>query len=224
MDHSKYFKRKGDQVIFVGKSLEIMIPMRYESLGCLDIGEKVRSLAIFDMIIDGQKTGYLLPAKISIEPLEIETVLIDGDRFLKLKLVNESVFISNTKVVADEHLAYLIFYELIYIGRTPKFIDYENHAFIFDAVSEVTGIKFPTDHVVFEMMTEMLHRDPTDLSVLYRHTDMKGKPRTIPLNLVSQAALSTTSKIVGSYDEDGFDAALVNASDIPSDIEDLLRQ
>jgi len=224
MDYSKYFVRKGDKVIFVGKSLEIFIPMRYEPLGCLEIGESVRTLALFDMVVDGTPVGYMLPAKITMTPHETDTVMQNGKRFLKVRLINNDVFMENTKVVADQQIAYLIFYELVYGGRTPKFITYDNNAFIFDVVSKVTGITFPTDHVVFEMMTEMLHRDAEDLSVLYRHTDMKKPPRTIPLSMVSHAALSTTSKIVGSYDEDGIDAALVNASDIPSDIEDLLRQ
>lgn len=224
MDYSKYFTRDGDSIIFIGNTLEIMIPMRYESIGVLEMGESIKTLALFDMLLDGTQVGYFLPAKISITPHAIETVMKDGVRFLKATLIKHNVFIANTKIVADQQLAYLIFYELIYSGHTPRFINYDNNGFIFDVVSKVTGIQFPTDHVVFEMMTAMLHRSSDDLNVLYRHTDMKKPPRIIPLRMVSHAALSTTSKIVGSYDEDGIDAALVNASDVPSDIEDLLRQ
>ncbi len=223
MDHTKYFTRKKDTVIFTGKRLEIFIPLRYKTHGCLEVGEVVKALAVFDMTIDGKPSGYLLPAKITIEPTDIEDVFVDGQKYQKLTLYSGDVFIKNTIIVSDNHLAYVVFYEMIYGGNMPKFIGYNELPFVFDTVSAITGISFPTDHVVFEMMSSVLHRDPNDLNVLYRHTDMMKPPRNIPLRLVSHASLSTTSKIVGAYAGDGMDNALVNASDHHSEIEDLLR-
>jgi hypothetical protein len=225
MSFGKYFKRVKDTVYFEGEKLEIFIPTRYEGHGCLDMTDTVRTLAIFDMKINGSiDLGYMLPAKVTIEPTDIEIVMKDGNRYAKLTLTKGDAFLKNTTVVRDTQLAYIIFYEMVYGGRTPNFIDYDQTAFIFDVVTEVTGVRFPTDHAVFEMMSAMLHRSQDDISLQYRLTDMKKPARNIPLSLVSHAALSTTSKIVGAYMDNGIDASLVNASDIPSEIEDLLRQ
>jgi hypothetical protein len=225
MSFEKFFKRIKDTVYFEGDSLEIFIPTRYESHGCLDMTNVVRTLAIFDMKINGSiDTGYMLPAKITIEPNDIEVVMINGNRFAKLTLTKGDVFMKNTNVIRDSQLAYIVFYEMVYGGRTPNFIDYNQNAFVFDEVTRITGVTFPTDHAIFEMMSAMLHRSQDDISVQYRLTDMKKPARNIPLSLVSHAAISTTSKIVGAYMDDGIDASLVNASDVPSEIEDLLRQ
>src|SRR5210317_1030474 len=100
MSYKQYFKRTGDKVIFTGSKLEIWIPMRYESLGVLDIGESVSTLGIFDMKVnDSEDVGYLLPAKISIEPTSIDTVIKDGNRYAKLTLLKNNVFITNANVV-----------------------------------------------------------------------------------------------------------------------------
>jgi hypothetical protein len=220
----QYFVKKDNKVYFTGKTLNICIPMRYESLGALEIGEHISALGIFDMEINGEPCGFFLPAKIGIEPHEVNRIVVDGERCLYITILNGGVFIRNTNVVQDTHLGYVIFYEMVYGGNLPKFITYNNHAFMFDEVTKVTGLKFSTDHTVFEVMTSLLYRSKDDLGVLYRHTSMKHPPKLIPLRLVSHAATSTTSRIVGAYDEDGFDAALVNASEINSEIEDLLRR
>ena len=224
MKNDNLFKIVGKTVLFVGNKLEILIPDRYAQHGCLELTNEVKTLGVFDMKVNGKDSGYLLPARITIIPSEMETITVGTDKFVRLTLYENDVFIKNRDVVMDEQLAYVVFYEIIYGGNAPKFLTYDDKVFLFDTVSEVTGISFPTDHVVFEMMVALLHRDKKDISLQYRLGDMKDEPMNIPLRLVSHAALSTTSKIVGSYMDDGIDAALVNSSDINSDIEDLLRQ
>lgn len=225
MANEKYFKKSKDSLIFTSKTLEVYVPVRYGQHGCLDVSENVQALGIFDMVIDGTvKSGMLLPAKITMKPNNIETILRDGERHLKLTFLKDDVFIVDTHVVQDEHIAYVMFYEFVYGGKVPKFMTYDQLGFIFEKAEEVTGIKFPTNSAVFEMMNGALHRDATDLNKFYRLTDMKKDPLRIPLRTVAHAATSTTTKIVGSYDNEGFDAALVNAADTPSEIENLLRR
>lgn len=224
MDNSKYFKMSKDSMIFIGNTLEVYIPVRYGQHGCLDVSESVKALAIFDMTINGSiDSGMLLPAKVTMKPNNIENILRDGERFQKLTFTKDDVFIVDTHVVKDEHVAYVMFYEFVYGGKTPRFMTYDKIGFIFEEAVQVTGINFPTNSAVFEMMTAVLHRDPKDLTKFYRLTDMKSEPLRIPLRTVAHAATSTTTKIVGSYDNEGFDAALINAADIPSEIENLLR-
>lgn len=224
MDKSKYFKKVKDSLIFIGKKLEAYVPVRYGQHGALEIGENVKALAIFDMTInDSIETGMMLPAKVTMKPNNIETILRDGERFQKLTFTNDDVFIVNSNVVRDEHIGYVMFYEFIFSGKVPRFMTYEHIGFIFEKAEEVTGISFPTNSAIFEMMISVLHRDPKDITKFYRHTDMKVDPLRIPLRTVAHAATSTTTKIVGSYDNEGYDAALINASDVPSEIENLLR-
>ena len=141
-----------------------------------------------------------------------------------MEFVKNDTFIKNVNVVRDSQLAYIIFYEMVYCGKVPDFITYDMMATVFDVVTDVTGVKFPADHVVFEMMTAMLHRDQNNIGTQYRHSDMEKSPLNIPMKLVSHAAISTTARIIGGYMDEGINSSLVNASEIPGDIENLLRK
>ena len=220
----KYFKQVKDTVYFTGDTLEIYLPMRYEDKGVMKIGTEVSTMGIFDMKINSEiDTGYFLPASITINPTDIEYVSTSDEKFAKLILKKDDIFIKNVTVVQEWYMGYLVFYEILYSGKVPKSLKYEDLGFIFDIVTEVTGVDFAVDHAVVEMLPAMLHRDKDNINLLYRLTDMKKKPRTIPMRLVSHAALSTTGKVVGAYMADGVEAAMLNPSDTPSFIEDILR-
>jgi len=224
MSNNKYFKKVKDSLIFIGNTLDVYIPVRYGQHGCLDISESVIALGIFDMTINGNiESGMMIPAKIKMKPNDINSMLLNGERYQKLTFLKDDIVIHDTHVVKDEHIAYVMFYEFIFSGKAPKFLTYEKLGFIFEKAVEVTGIKFPTNMAVFEMMISALHRDPEDLTKFYRLTNMKKKPLQIPMRSVAHAATSTTTKIVGSYDNEGYDAALVNAAETSSEIENLLR-
>jgi len=225
MDYDKYFKiDKTDAVIFIGNKLEIHIPKRYENHGCVEIGEEVKTLAIFDMIInDSVDTGYFLPAHICIIPTNIETVNINNKTYFKLTLYKGDVFIKNINVVKNPQLAFVMFYEFIFLGNMPKFIDYNKSAFIFDKVKDICGINFRSNKVVFEIMSAHLYRTENDLTQPYRLTDMKNEPVNIPLRAVTHAATSTSSKLIGSYYSSAINSALVNQANESSQVEDLLR-
>lgn len=225
MEYGKYFKEnKNNSITFVGDKLEILIPKRYEQHGCLEITEEVKTLSIFDMIInDTIHCGYFLPAHIYIIPTNVENVLIGNKQHIKLTLFKGDVFIKNINIVKNPQIAFVVFYEFIFLGNTPKFIDYDKSAFLFDSVQEICGINFRSNRVVFEIMSAHLYRTEQDLMKPYRLTDMRKKPIAIPLRSVNHAATSTSSKIIGSYYSAAINSSLVNQADEPSKVEDLLR-
>jgi len=219
----KGFKRVGNTYVFTGMTLDVYIPTRFEAHGCLEINETLSTLGIFDMDIDGAPSGLLLGAIIEMAPSSISTIMRDNKRFVKASFVNGDIFMTHDEVMQDQRLAYVIFYELMYGGHVPRFLKYDDDAFVFDKVSELINVNFRTDHVIFEMMTALTHRDKNNLNLQYRHTDMKTKPTRIPYRQIVQIAASTTSRIAGSYMDDGIDVSLINAAETNSEGEDLLR-
>lgn len=217
------FKQVGDTVFFMGDKLEIFIPMRYETRGVLLIEADITTLGIFDMKVNGKDSGYYLPGKITMEPTEINYISKPDGKYLVAVLHKNDVFIKNINIIQEWYAGYLVFYDMLYSGYMPDFLKYEDSGFLFDTITEVTGVGFPVDHVVFEMISAMLYRDPDDVTKLYRLSDTKKAPKNIPMRLVSHASMSTTGKIVGAYMTDGVESALVNPSDTPSDLENLLR-
>lgn len=215
---------KNNSVRFMGEKLEVLISKRYESHGCLSISDKITVLAIFDMVLDDKYSlGFYLPSIITTEPSENEVVSDEGTSIIKFTYYKEDVFIKNTELVKQSFIGYILFYEFVYLGVKPKFIDYEFSSSLFDNVKKICDVKIPANRVVFEMISSHLYRDADDVKVLYRHTDMKKPPVSIPLLDVSHAAISTTARIVGSYFNAAVDSSLVNASDANSRLEDLLR-
>jgi hypothetical protein len=225
MNFDTYFETKGKSVIFKGDLLEIFVPIRYSQHKYLDIINTVSTIGVFDMTINKTiETGYLLGAVIEIIPSDITTVTIGKDKFVKLILNKNDVFIKDTNVIKDQKISYVLFYEIFLSGHYPKFLTYNDCISLFDMVSKANGDTFSSDHMIFEMIISILFRDKNNLPTLYRYTDMNDGYVTIPLRTIAHVAQSTTGKIMGSYMNEGLDAAIVNAGDaVPNEIEDLLR-
>ncbi len=224
MDYSKYFEQKKNTVYFIGDKLEVFIPKRYENHGCLEVSTVVQVLGMFDMTINDEiKVGYALPAMIAIEASEMANVSVGDTKFLKLTLFKGDAFIKDIEVVQNPSLAYVIFYEFINNGSPPAYVNYSNISELFGDVKEVNNISFGVDHVMFEMMYSQLFRDPNNINLLYRLTDMSGQALQIALSAVSHMSTSTTSKLVGSYFANSINAALNTENKVPSKIEELYR-
>ena len=227
MNITQFFKQEKNKVIFTGDELTIWIPERYKGKSCLKISKVVQSLGIFSMQIKSNgKTynfGYFLPRLINIEPTEILSDTQDENKFVKLVLYTNNVFIQSTELVKTSSVSYTAFYEFINSANIPSFINYDDKAFLFDKVSSETGVKFRVDHAIFEIIFAHLCKSQDDFSVQYRLTDMKKKEFQIPLSDVSHASVSTTSRLVGSYFSNGISSSLVEDNINPTTIENILR-
>lgn len=223
--NSQYFKKDKGKMIFTGKTLEILIPLRYEMHDCLIIENTVKTLGFFDMTINGSiKSGFKLAAMVEITPSETEQVTKGTDTFFKLTLYKGDVFLNDIHYVKNTKLAYVLFYEMTYSGNYPSFLNHEDSVTIYDYVSSVTGMSFNANHAILEMMASQLARSSDDISKLYRLTDMSKKPKVLGLHSIAQLASSVTSKLNGAYMRQGLESSLANESaQTNSDIEDLLR-
>lgn len=223
-EFSEFFKRVNNQVIFTGDRLEVRIPRRYENYDMLVIADDVKTLAIFELIINDElRTGCMLPAIINMEPSDTYLSTVDGQDVAVLVFTKGDVFMSNTAVIRNPNIAYVMFVEFVSLGNMPKFLDYNDTAFIFDKASEICGVNFPVNHAVFEMIYAHLCRNPRQVTQYYRHTDMSEPHEFIRLRSVSYGPDSTTARMLGSYFNDAVDASLVHPSENRSELEDLLR-
>jgi|BioPla2DNA2_1021312.scaffolds.fasta_scaffold97474_2 hypothetical protein len=225
MDIGRYLKIKSDKsAVFTGNEAIATISRRYENYKLLFVADTVRTLGIFDLEIDGHKVGFMLPASIDMCPSKVEDIKIDDENYVKCTFNKGDTFMVDTRVVQSANLAYTIFAEFVEKGKMPKFMKYEDYAFIFDTVQDVTGIKIPANHVTFEIIYAFLSRKHDDYTVQYRHTDMKKPNMFLRLSDTAHASFSVTSKLVSSYLSDGINAAIVNEAENESKLEELLRQ
>ena len=225
-DFSKYLVEnpKTGVVAFMGDTLEVFIPKAFERHGCLEIANDVFTLGLFDMRLNGGKwLGYTLPAHIHMSPSKIENETLGDMDCAKLTFNKGDLFMLSTTIVKNGYLAYVCFYEYIFMGMRHRFMSYDMISKLFITVQEVCGINLNTDQVVFELISSHLHRSPESLKLFYRLTDMAKAPVALPMKDVAHTTMSTNSKLVGPYLSDSINASLVNAADQKSKNENLLR-
>jgi len=224
MDLNKHLqKNKSGEVIVTGGPISIMIPRSYEKYKRLNITDEIDTLAMFEITIDNETKEFFLPASIIMKPSVVQYVTTEGQDYVSATFDKGDIFIKNTRVVKNGYIAYIIFSEYIEKGQIPRYLNYNNLAFIFDTIQRITGCKLPAEHATFEMIYAHLSRDQHQLSTPYRLTPMTTPPKFLKLKDVPHAATSTTAKLVGSYLKDSIINNTVNAADDVSDIEELLR-
>lgn len=220
----KFFLEKDGTVIFTGNELECYIPERYIKANYLHIGETISALGIFAMRINDEvDCGIQLPAIIEIAHSDLYEKTIDDQLFKVCVLKKNDRFMISTKVMQVEEIGYFIWREFLSGGRLPSFITYEDIATLFDDLGEIAGRGMAGNHGVLEVILSHIFRDSKDLTVKYRHTNMKEPPARVTLRDVSYGPSSTSSRILGSYSELGLNSALVNQSAENHEIEDLFR-
>lgn len=225
-DISPYFKydEKKHTMTFIGDTLEIRIPKRFDAYGLLNITDVVECLGIMDLIIDGTYNAHLhLLALLTVEPSEVSVKMIEGQEYQILTLYNGDRFISNTVVVKNQSIVYALYVEFITRGNIIYTMGYQDLIWLFDSVKQMCDTSLPVDHAIFEMLYAHLARDGQDKFKQYRHTDMKAPFEFVGLKSVSFAPDSTTARLLGAYYADGEMASLLHTNEDRQVFEDLLR-
>lgn len=226
MSNLNYFKTQGKKLIFTGNKLEAYVPLRFEIHNCLFVGETVKTIGFFDMVINSTiPSGLRVSALVEMAPTSVETTTIDGDSFLKLTFQPGDVFLVTTDYVRSKRLSYVLFYEMTYGGHYPKFVDNTLSGMIYNYVNRDTGLKVDLNQAMYELMDAHLSRSKDDVNILWRLTDMTQPPNRVGLHRQAQLTTSVTSKLSGSYLKQGLESALsMDPKNLQrSDSEDLLR-
>ena len=209
---------------FISSSLEVYIPQRYSVYNLLNIADTVTTLGIVDLVIDQKyHAGLMILATIEIEPDDVEKVMINDLQYIKLILSNGCKFIKNTERIADSSIVYAIWVEFVERGKLIYNLNYDTLATIFNQSKSMCDLNIPVDAVVFEVIFSSLCKDCDNLTIPYRLTDMTKPYKMIGLRNVGYAMTGTTSRLLGSYFQQGLNSALIQTSTQHSEIEDLLR-
>ena len=225
-DIDRFFEYDDKQktMTFTGNSLIVYIPYRYSSYNLLTLADRVTTLAVIDLVIDDEfQAGLLMLTTIEIEPDEVSTIMVGDLQYVKLTLSNGSVFIHNTDRIANGDIVYALWMEAITRGNLPYFIGYEALSTLFDQSKSMCDHNLPVEHSVLEIVYSKLARKADDLTVQYRHTDMKEDFAMIALRDIGYANDSTTARLMGSYFSQGLNSSLLQTTTEHSQIEDLLR-
>lgn len=224
---TEYFKfsETDHSFVFTGDTLEIYIPERYQEKGFLQLGEHVSVLGIFSMKInDKEEVGFLLPAMINMDPIDIAETTINGEKYFVCTLNKGCVFHDSDVVLQNNGTGYFMWNEFLALGHMPKFITYGNIIGLFDNLAKYSGLNLNGAHTILELIYAHMFRDANNMTKFYRHTDMSKPPAMINLHDVAYGATTTHSRIAGSYTSIGLNSALLNQETKNNELEDIFRQ
>lgn len=219
------YNEKDNKFYVTCNKLQCYIPKRYEDKDYLHIADTVTTLGIFTMIVDDKyEYGLNFPSLVTMTPDIIDQETKDDKRYYVCTLHKGSIFHNTNISIKNSHIGYDMWMEFLTQNNRPSFLNYNNIISLYDNVSDCTGLNLPKSHVLFELVYSHMFRDKDNPNLQYRHTDMKKEPVVINLHDVSFGTTTTHSRLFGSYDAIGMNAALVTKETKNNELEDVFRQ
>ena len=217
--------------LIVLKPLTVYIPERYLHIQPLaKIEDKVTILGIFGIVFDDR---YYAVSKactlIQTVPSTINVVTIEDEKYLEVHYEKGDILIFDTNPVRIGTLVYRINNEILSNGNVPWYLDFDDLGTLYETANALAKVNFKVDNAIKEMLVANMARHPDDPIKLYRHQltskdyTQKVSPIFIGQSSVAYMTTNTTSKLMGSYLNEGITSALVTQSENNEIIEDLLR-
>lgn len=212
---------------------KIQAPARFTegSVGLGSIGSDVFIYGIFALILDtGEYSVCNIAAQVQINPYKTTSVMIDDVEYHEFHFHKNDVVIKTTDLVKNSDTIYSVFDELIFKGKVPWYMGYEDLGKLFDTAKYHADSNVATNLETIELIASMISRSKEDRTEYIRHKakDYKDvsleKLEYVPLKSVFYSVKSTLNKLAGSYFNDGVVSALVEPSEKQQMIESVLRR
>lgn len=219
----------GDQIVAV-KPIKMQIPARFPQRDLAGFDSDPWVVGIYALIVeDKYYATSVLCAPVRVEPTLVNKVVVDDVEYMELSFEPGALVCRNINLVKIDNLMYRINDELVFKGRVPWYLTYEQLGNIFETSKRHAGVTIGSNAAVFQVIASTINRSPDDPKTYYRQVltgraDLdRVKPTVIPLRAVSYGATNAIAKILGSYFDENITSALVYPSERVEHIESLLR-
>jgi hypothetical protein len=219
-----------DTRIIALKNCVIQIPSRFAQVGLAQIGTKTFIYGIYAIILEtGEYAVSNINAMVQISPSRIMSIDIGGVPYYEFYFLAGDTVVVNTTLVRQKMLIYNVFDELIFKGKIPWYLEYDDVGKLFDTASRHGDSPVARNYEVIELIASMVARAPHDRTKYYRESVididyLNTNPAVfVAMNSVFYSVTNTLNKISGNYYSDGVISALVNPSETTEHVETLLR-
>ena len=219
--------------VIINSPATIHIPTRFSAnaVQLCQIGETVFSYALFPVILTETKEYSILNVTSIVEmiPSKVSKITIDTVEYHELIFDAGDVLIKTTDVVRRDSIIFNILDELIFNGKIPWYIDYEDLSKIFDTAETFAKSRVGQNLEVVELLASMVSRSKKDRNKYIRevgqsYDDFKASNIDYtPMESVLYSVKSVLNKVSGSYFTHGINSALINKSTKVDKIEQILR-
>ena len=227
--HQDLVEQKDGSVI-TKSGCKIYIPSRFTERGLAAAGSIVNTVSIYAISVGNYYGVSAAPVTVGLTPSSTNIVTFDESDYLEFSFDPGSVVFPSTELVRDDTLLYKIFDEIIAMGYSPWYLNYEDMGKLFTESAYYAGPALGSNNSILELIASSIARDPDNLNQYYRQglsslEQVKSRPpEFIALRNIQLGATNTTAKLLGAYFDEGLTAALVNPSTRNERVEDLLRK
>lgn len=213
-------------------NVTIMFPSRFLSKNLASLGGEPLCVGLFLVALDsGEYAVMNWVAKVPLRPSSIMETEHDGVLYQEFEFFKGDVICPNTNLVISDTLAYYVYEELYSTGKYPWYFTEYDALTLLKTSKETCGVKLAANNATFEMLVAHLTRQIQNRYDFHRHNNPGDMNRKIgdgfdiiALRNVSYGAQDTTSKIMGSYLDEGLTSALISPSDRASALEEIYRK
>lgn len=226
---SQLFENKVGQVL-TKVPCKIQVPVRFSERGLGQVGIDTFTYGLFPIILEtGDYAVMNVCALVELDPYKVLTTTIDEVEYHEFYFEANQIVIKAGDLVRRDDMMYSVFDELVFKGKIPWYVEYEDMGKLFDTAKEYANSDVGQNLEVIEFIASMVARSKDDRSKYIREViNTKAdasldKLDYVPLASVFYSVKSTVNKIAGNYFNDGVVSALVNPTDRVEKIEKILR-
>ena len=219
-----------DNQILTKGICKIQIPTRFADVGLAQVGVSTFIYGLFPIILEtGEYTICNVNALMEISPFKTTIVNISEVSYYEFTFEEGSVVIKSTDLVRRDTLMYNVIDEIIFKGKVPWYVEYEDLGKLFDTAKKFGNSNVGQNLEVIEFIASMVTRPKQDRVKYLRSTissyedTVLDKIDFVPLKSVFYSVNSTLNKLSGSYFSDGVISALVNKTSNVDKIESIIR-
>lgn len=219
-----------DNRLITKEDCTIYLPLRFQEKRLVVLGEDIRIVGLFAIQMGKYYAVNSALAMMPIKPDITSTTKFDDEEYFSFSFKAGSEVVSNLNLVRDDTLVYRVYNEITAKGHFPWFLSYEDLGKLYMTAPKHGNIVLASNNATFEMIAASITRDNRDTTKYYRYQinsmreQYTNPPNFIPLRSVLYGTTNTTSRLIGSYFEEGVLSALTNPSEKTEHVESLLRQ
>ena len=221
------FTEQPDGSVIANRDFEVYLPKRFTENGMATVADKVQTAAVLGLVIPGECYAPLVAlVNVTLIPLSIREVSIQGTQYLVLEFTKGDTFIENTMTLQDPNQPYFYFMEFLVYAKLPWYLRQQDLTSLFDHAKQESGDTVGSSPQVMRVFSSIMLRDPDNLDNPYRYSKAmkEGKPPTIVgLNNSSMLIKGVFPKVTGGYLQDNTLAAIVNPDDQVTDLDMIIR-
>ena len=229
-DHFKsfLFVTQDDRLVTKQK-LTICFPALYENHELAVFSDEVSVIGLFAMIQGDKYCVNNVLAFMPLTPSEIYREKINEEEHIFLTFDEGATVCRNVNLMKEDTLTYYSYEYFISNGYIPWFLDYIDVVNLYRTAEKHCGVKLGDTSSVMELICCTTARNPQEGRLMFR-TGMKSidemrktTPLWVALSNIQFGAADTTSKLLGSYFNDGLNSAIAYKTKKIDPVEEVLR-